>query len=452
MDTQNDFPIFLGICESVLVKGDGVLRDFYGVGELLILPFFPQSLDGAFLLMGFSKKMVECDKEIFIEIYCKKTPENKAQASVKLYTAHGDPTDTTVSISGFSKPYQAIQDTEGSEEAKSQMGARLLLPQRLNYKFLSVPCPPLLVTEPSEIEIMAEINGRKKNIGSFLCAFCQTPPISEEERIAIMSRPGAIKGATATINCKKCGDKVSFYSSLDRSQPPSNHLQNIIIVETAPDNWECKCGTIKMSLDYLKKGFHELFRRISLVDDKKRFNHFPLYQKGVINAILGQYEKLIMDFGNDEERVQKFLEDNPIFWNFLAPLKIWKKPPILTDKKADFAILTRMKVLYFVEIEKPHTKLIKAKGGIHSELQVGLDQIRDWRLEISKRRDAVLHGLKLEQMDVHDIRYILIAGMNSKTPRGGLEKIRGLKDADFIFCFDELASFLHSTETSLINI
>lgn len=76
----------------------------------------------------------------------------------------------------------------------------------------------------------------------------------------------------------------------------------------------------------------------------------------------------------------------------------------------------------------------------------GKSQIRDWKIEIDKRREAVLSGLGLEQKDVHDIRYIVVAGLASKTGASGMEKIRKMNtDADFIFCFDELASFLHST-------
>ena len=112
-----------------------------------------------------------------------------------------------------------------------------------------------------------------------------------------------------------------------------------------------------------------------------------------------------------------------------------------------------MAILYFVEIEKPKTILIKSDGGVHSQLQVGIDQIRNWRIEIDKRREAILDSLGLEQKNVHDIRFIVIAGLAQKTGAAGIEKIRKMKtDADFIFCFDELASFLHSTKMALIEL
>ena len=196
-----------------------------------------------------------------------------------------------------------------------------------------------------------------------------------------------------------------------------------------------------------------MFRQMGPAQKQKELGFVPLYQKGAIAAVLSSYQRILTESNDDEEAVQKFIGDNPILWNFLAPINIWKKPPILTKYNADFALLTRRNILYFVEIEKPRTKLVKSDGGIHSELQSGLDQIRDWRIEVDKRREAVLAGLELTQQQVHDIRYILIAGMANKTPTLGLEKVRKMStDTESIFCFDELASFLHCIETSLLNL
>jgi hypothetical protein len=126
------------------------------------------------------------------------------------------------------------------------------------------------------------------------------------------------------------------------------------------------------------------------------------------------------------------------------------KPPILTKCNADFAILSRSKVLWLIEIEKPQTKLTKADGGIHSELQTGLNQIRDWRVAVQDHRAAFLHGLGLSSDEVDDVRYMLIAGCASRTNAIHLTTLRRnpLSPAEF-YCFDELASFLHATECSL---
>ncbi len=449
METETDLPVFMGVCESALIRGDGVLQDFYGVGDLLALPFFPQNLNGVFLLLGLPKKLITADRRVRIMVRSKEDPKQKAWSDLQIVVKTGEP---RVRISGFAKHYLNEGERTGPQGKADHAGTPLLMFPKMPYKPIPIPCPPLLVLQPDEIEVIAEINGREFRIGAFRCEFCPTPPISEQERIAIMSRPGAIKGIVCGMECKKCHDRVEFCLPLDGKSKPSGKVKGCILLTSAPDEWNCKCGETKIPLIYLKQGFHALFRTMSAMGDQREFKFVPLYQKGAIAAIIGQYQKVLVDYGDDEEAVQKFIEATPILWNFLAPKKIWRKPPILTKYKADFGILNRSNIFYFVEIEKPKTKLVKKGGGVSSDLEAGLDQIRNWRIEVEKRREAVLDGLSLAQKDVHDIRYILIAGMASQTTTAGLEKIRKMTDANFIFCFDELASFLHSTETALLNI
>ena len=96
----------------------------------------------------------------------------------------------------------------------------------------------------------------------------------------------------------------------------------------------------------------------------------PLYEAGRIQAVIAEYEQLI-ETATDEETVQKYLEENPIFWAFLAPTKILHKPAVLTKKRADFGILTSQRILFLVEIEKPATRLTNQDGSISAEIQQG---------------------------------------------------------------------------------
>lgn len=452
MKTNFNLPVFMGVCESALVRGDGVLQDFYGVGDLVILPFFPQNLRGIFLLIGLSKEIIEKKNTVRFIITEKEKSKNKAWSD--LVEVSTGPASEEASISGFSKHYKAIETEEKSKTDTMQMCQRLLIPQELIFKLIPILCPPLLVKGPTKIDVIAEIDGSEFKIGAFECMFCPTPPISEEERMAIMSRPGATKKIVYGLGCKKCHTNVQFHLSLDGSDQPPNNFKESIFLTTAPDEWNCKCGITTIPLTYLKKGFHELFRRTSIVGGQKKFHFIPLYQRGAISAILKQYQSLLSQYSGSEEEIQKFMESNHIIWNFLAPFRIWPKPPLLTKYQADFAILTRNGILYFIEIEKPTTKLIKSDGGLSAELQAGLDQIRNWRILIGRHRVAVLDSIKgLNSNMVSDIRYILVAGMANQNSLEALEKIRSMKsDADMFFCFDELATFLHSTEIALLNI
>jgi len=171
----------------------------------------------------------------------------------------------------------------------------------------------------------------------------------------------------------------------------------------------------------------------------------PLYEAGRIQDIIGNYEQLI-ETTTDEEPVQKFLEEHPVFWAFLSPVKILHKPSVLTKKKADFGILTTHKILHLVEIEKPNTRLTNQDGSISAEIQRGADQIRDWQLVVGDHRLALLSELGLKESEVQEIRYLLIGGLARRTPATGLTKLRRspLAPATDFCCFDELASFLNT--------
>ncbi|UCF43249.1 MAG: DUF4263 domain-containing protein [Planctomycetota bacterium] len=447
---ESDIPIFVGVCTGALIKGEGVLQDFYDVGEVLLMPYFPQSLRGILLLVVLSTEMIKGSTRFCVSIKDKNQPCRTGRTDLTVELKHG--ATSWVRASGIARPY-AVGEREGREGDEAR-GHPLLICPEVGYKLMSMPCPPLFVDRPTTIEVLAELGDREIRIGAFHCRFCKPAPLSEEERLAIMSRPGALKGIVCGLGCKKCGDKSAYHVSLDGSRTAPDEVKGAIYLPSAPDEWKCKCGKSSVPLTYLKEGFHDVFRRASRMDGREELKFIPLYQRGGIGAIMGRYQQMLNRCEDQgEEDFQKFIEENPIIWNFLAPLKIWKKPSISTKYNADFAILTRMKVLYFVEIEKPQTKLVKQDGGLHSELQRGLDQIREWRIEVGKRREAILDGLGLEQKDVHDIRYMLVAGMAGKTGARGLETVRAMKtDADFVFCFDEVTSFLHSTETALLNI
>lgn len=88
MENEVDLPIFLGVCESALVKGDGVSQNFYGVGDILPLPFFPQCLRGIFLLLGFPTKLI--NKQVHIIVRSKDHPEQKAWSDLLLEEKHID--------------------------------------------------------------------------------------------------------------------------------------------------------------------------------------------------------------------------------------------------------------------------------------------------------------------------------------------------------------------------
>lgn len=434
MKSEIELPVFLGVCQSALIRGEGVSQDFYGVSDLLAMPFFPQSLKGTFLLVAFPLKLINKLPRIIIRN--KENPKEQGCCNLSIQLTEGK---QQINISEF-------------EEYDSEVGNWLLLFPETPYKLMPIPCPPLFVKKPCGIDVIAEIESCEYQIGVFRCEFTPSPPISPEECSAIMSRAGAVAVMWFGLQCKKCHERVEYYLPLDQKKRISNDVKGGIFLPTAPDEWNCKCREVKIPLIYLKQGLHEIFRRSGVQSGRKELRYVPLYQRGTIAAIKAKYQKMLVDNPDEEESVQKFIEANPILWNFLAPVRIWKKPPIMTKYKADFGILNTSKILYFIEIEKPSTRLVKKSGGVSAYLQAGLDQIRNWQIEVETHRAAVLDGLGLIQRDINDIRYILIAGMASKTSPIGIKKIKRMNDPCSVLCFDELTSFLHCTEMALLNV
>jgi hypothetical protein len=254
------------------------------------------------------------------------------------------------------------------------------------------------------------------------------------------------------IGCKACKSEAKYYSQLNPIEArPAELAADAVLLEHAPSHWTCKCGQTSVDLTYLKQGLHDLFRHPRPRSDDQAIVQFtPLYKAGRIQDMIAEFDALL-DTTEDEETVQKYLEEHPVFWAFLSPLRILHKPPVLTKKKADFGILTTHKILYMVEIEKPRTRLINQDGSISAEIQRGADQIRDWQVVVGDHRLTLLSELGLKESDVQEIRYILIGGLSKRTTAAGLTKLRRspfASNTDF-YCFDELGSVLHTLSQEL---
>lgn len=440
-------PIFLGVCQSALILGDGVFQDFLSVGEILPLQLYPQNLEHFSLLMAFPKPQLESEYQTRILLRDPESCSTFGYLDLKL----GSVSQTgAMNLTGYSKHYK-----RAPSDGKYLSYARgLYLPEDARYKLMPVPCPPMVLHRPCRLEVFHELDGNNVKLGSFTCSFVKPPPLSAEERAALLSRPGSLRAIIFGLSCKLCSDSVRFFDSLEptTSVPKSHH--DAIPLSKAEALWICRCKKTIAPLCYLKDGVSEIYRRGYNESELQRLNVSAIhFQNGAIDAIISEYQECLSRSKDDEQTVQQFLEANPVLWNFLAPTKIWHKPPILTKYFADFAILSASNILHLIEIEKPSTKLVRKDGNLHSELNLALDQLRNWRIEVQNHRLAFLDQLNLQANAVHDIRFVLVAGMTSNTAWQGLEKVRRDRTAaDSLFCFDELASFLHSTQAAIRNL
>jgi hypothetical protein len=273
----------------------------------------------------------------------------------------------------------------------------------------------------------------------FSIEFLKTKDLDAQEMRDIR-RKGTADVATVHVSCKKCSSQLVIYKSLAAN--PSGIRTSVpqISVDGLADEYVCQCGETRFPTLFLKLGMHEILRH-KYKHDSDVIKLTACYAPTAISSVVSKYRKLI-DTLPPEEKVQEFLVENPIMWSFLGPLAIIPKPRLSTQRTADFAILTPTKTLYFVELEKPQTKLVKAKGGQNAELQAGKDQIDIWRTWIHDHRPHVLAELKIAQEQVHSIKFILVAGLESATPADDLRAVReGMREDVSFYTFDELAGF-----------
>jgi len=430
-------PIFLGVTEHAARRL--VAWDLIGLTRTLALPYFPQTLAGLKVVLAIPHRWFanKVDVSFTLRFVDLRNSGNTAWLAGSIrnmaWEAAGG---EVVHVPRFLEVPQSSAEGQdllmsigGTEEATDVM---------------IFPAPPLNLPAPTDIRVDLEIDGVAHPIGSMSTVFVQPPPISDSERKALMAMPKRPGILMFGIGCPICKERKKYFLTL---QPDDERIRELSVESSplldAPDDWVCSCGT-RNSLVWLKQGAHDLFRRPPGPGTSSAISSFiPLYQSGKIEELLEQYSRLI-HAAPPEEDVQKFLEQNPVFWGFLSPSRILSKPAVLTKKRADFGVVSSTHVLYLIELEKPTTALLTKKGKISAEIQAGADQIRDWELVVQDHRSAFLSELGLDPSKIHEVRYVLVGGLARSVKPSGLAKLRhdpfGSKTQ--FFCFDELAAFL----------
>lgn len=437
-------PIFLGLSHQAAKRN--YQWDLLGLSALLVFPFFPQRISGLQCVLALNLNSLATLKDYSFKLWLtdESQPTSHGWVDCNFSRIEQESSDTINLEVGRLTILPGSKDDTSISYRQNFAGIQLA-PE--SFELFTTPAPPLVLTRPTRVIVEVEIDGKRSRLGELLCAFAAPPPLAEEERRAIASRPVAAKSVACYITCKKCSAEVVYFCQLDPLAPrPSGLPSNAMSLEKAPPTWSCSCGQTVIDLSYMKRGLHEFFRHhLPRSSEDMLMRFLPLYEAGRIQDIITDYEQLL-ESATKEEPVQEFLEKHPLFWSFLSPSRIMHKPAVLTKKKADFGILTTHKVFYLVEIEKPTTKLTTKSGAISSEIQQGANQIKDWQLTVDDERHALLSELGLKDDEVQEIRYLLVGGLSRRTSVGGLTKLRRsplAKNTEFL-CFDELASFLHT--------
>jgi antiviral defense system Shedu protein SduA len=294
-----------------------------------------------------------------------------------------------------------------------------------------------LFNSPGRYELFHVTADEERIVGSFVLGHAPVPEFNSDTIAAIRSDPFATKLVRMQIGCEACTDNLKVYSGLERS--PKLEREGFLRDTDLQDKFACGCGRTTVDLQYVKTGLRGLLLQKSTPMTQQNPDYIRLYEASMLEEKCRQFKKLLDD-GGSEERLQDFLEKNPVFFSKFNPQKLMFKSSVLSFHKVDFAILNERKELVLVEIENSNTPLLKQDGGMRSELQHAVDQVRSWLQVFHDHRTAALAGLNLKLEDVAKVRGVIIAG---RTP-GDPERARSLRgfgwaDIDF-YTFDDILS------------
>ena len=226
---------------------------------------------------------------------------------------------------------------------------------------------------------------------------------------AIASDPNAVKSIRMDLGCKVCSDKLKAYTGLNRS--PQVELEGYIWQTELEDEFTCKCGNTKYSLEYLKESMHALLlkdfsREYTGLSYVRRYGH-------------SQVVKVIQEFTNllNRERLesplQEFIERHPILLSRFHAKRLFIKPNIVGRFEADFAVVDFREQLWLIELERPSLQLFKRDGHPTQALMHAYGQVTDWLTQYAKYPGAILDAINLRAEDVVSVRGAVIAGRSA---------------------------------------
>jgi hypothetical protein len=198
-----------------------------------------------------------------------------------------------------------------------------------------------------------------------------------------------------------------------------------------------------VKLDWIRRNLHGLLGQRPLDGQNLRF--VPLYEQGALDATRESYARLLST-AKCEEDLQKFFERNPVLLHQFPAERLFPKPAILTFFVADFAVVTPMRELILIELERADTRLMRKDGGVAAPLSHAFDQVSDWLQVVDDHRGAVLDSLDIEKAQVSSVRGVVIAGRDGGYDAKQLRKLKGVDRGkmsfltydDVLFSFDAL--------------
>ncbi len=328
------------------------------------------------------------------------------------------------------EPTPILLEEDGSVSIPDEVFIPGNLPSWITIPY---PLPDILIQAPERFNICLVKGDEEFSLGPLTFASIELPPLTEDRIAAIRSDPTASKSVRMEIKCKKCGDELKVYCSLDRDDNKIG--RDFIWYQNIPDEFRCRCGKSVTNLGILRKNMHALLGRP--FGPLHGISFTGLYEKDALKNLYNNFLEFL-NTNPSEPEVYKFIKENELLLHQFSPNRIFYKPPITPKYETDIVILNHQKELILIELESPEKQILKQKGGIHHETQHAFDQVRDWLHEFNRNRLAALDCLDLKLDEVTKVKACVIIGRDKNCNEEHLFKVKSSDLGLELLTYDDL--------------
>ncbi len=418
--------VFLGVAEraAYVTEGDTHIAKWNVIGlkHVILTYILPQSLAG--LYFGFALP-----------------PGPPPQLDLRVVDERGAEVGR-IALSAQSEPVPTGLPTAAIAETVSDISRPPLVVPRFGWMpfFLQFPSTAFLIQESGNYFLeLIDASGASDRIGVFTFVVVDPLPLSPERIAAIRSDPHSTKAVRVEFACRNCGTSIKAYAALERLA--QQEAEGYVWYQDLPESMVCSCRSTPFNLRYIRTNLHGILGdHTSRPDESVSLQ--PLYDTAALNEVRKGLLR-ILDRSAREEDVQAFIEANEVVLHQFPAVRMFKKPPILTDYVADFAILTPQAELLLIELERPKARLLKKNGDEAANLHHALDQIHRWLDKVDEHRLAVLAGLRIDRSQVSAVRGVVVAGRDKGYDPEALRRLKGVDRGRVRFLtYDDLATSL----------
>ncbi len=301
------------------------------------------------------------------------------------------------------------------------------------WSFMVSDMPDILITGPKRYKIYLVREDQEFILGDISFNLLETHPFTNDQIDAMRSNPTTPKAAWMEIFCRKCGDRLKVYCSLDKNVEIMGN--DFMWYQDLPDEFICQCGKFVIELGILRRNMHSLLMRP--YSSIKEISSANLYEKEALRNLFTDFLKLL-DTNPSEQQVYNFIKENPILLNRFSPERTFFKRPITPKHETDIVILNHQKELILIELESPEKQILTKKGAIHHKTQQAFQQIKDWLYEIKRNRLAVLDCIPLKLDEVSNEKGYVIIGRDKNCNEEHLFKQRSSDLEVELLTYDDL--------------